>query len=171
MPFFIIAQSIGDVPTGTFFPMFRRATTLFERVEEDQKTANLQTVGWNRRYITHELKLEEDKRLCSSQANSPIREKLSAEAVWAEDHLKNKFRGLNASEMHFCYGLVLRKVKDDESKNPLNRPDFLPIWVVQTEKNVIANHNDFLNPRFVDFIRPLYFMVERGTDYYLRVRH
>jgi hypothetical protein len=169
LPVLVVAQSKGDFATRTAFPLFRHVTTLLERSVGDEAASNLDTIGWNPRYVTHELRLIA-KTPCWSDPGAPLFKKVSEEGEWAEGHLKNKMRVFNESEIQFCNGLVLKKSSDNASEHKLERPPFYPLWVIQTEKDVIADHNDFTNPHFVDFIRTLYYMVQRTTDHYLCVK-
>jgi hypothetical protein len=170
LPFLVIAQSRGDAATHYAFPLFRHVTTLFERTVGEEADANIKTVGWNRRYVTHELTLRGTKDECGSPPDAGIQQKLSAEAGWSERHLGTRFAEFDSAELRFCHGLVLRKSPDDASANPLARPAVLPLWVLQTDTHVIEDHADFLNTHFVDFVRQLYYAIQRATDRYLRTK-
>jgi len=167
LPFLIVAQSTGDVPTEIFFPAFRYVTTLLEDTagEGIEKQANVKTVGWNRRYVTHELKLEAQDA-CDLGADPGTPQKLERERQLSIGWLNNRFKDFNADELRFCGALRLAKVDDDSSKLPLCRPDFLPLWVIQTDTAVIKDHGDLLNPHFLDFVRQVYFTVELAIDAY-----
>ena len=164
LPQLIVAQSKGDVATGDFFPLFRGATTLFEHTEGAERAANVETVGWDARYVTHTLSLAPADACGSRSPEADLRAKLKAEAQWYDRRCAANFRDFDRDELDFCDGLVVRKAADRESAHPLARPAFLPLWVLQADKSVIADHNDYLDPHFLDFVRQIYYTIERATD-------
>jgi hypothetical protein len=162
LPALIIAQSKGDIATRTFFPLFRTATTLFERAVGVQREPNLETVGWNSRYITHELSLAKTDP-CGT-AGATIDTKLQAEAKWYEARRAKNFREFDSDVLLFCNGLVLKKSALDQSETRLNSPAFMPLWNVLTDESVVENHNDYLNVHLLDFVRQIYYTIQRATD-------
>lgn len=176
LPLLIIAQSRGDVATHFFFPLFRSVTTAFESTQGAENEANIDTVGWNRRYVTHTLALDPKHDAClkyvrnagldskpeAAAGGLDLDAKLVEDAGWYGERCSRNFREFNG-DLNFCGGLVLHKVKDPSAR-ALNRPDFMPLWVLQTDKAVIADHNDYLNPHLLDFVGQMYYTLLRATD-------
>ena len=164
LPQLLVVQSKGDVATGDFFPLFRAVTTLFEHTEGAESAANLETVGWDPRYVTHTLALARTDACGSRAPDADLRGKLKAEAAWYDKRCAANFREFDRDELDFCDGLVVRKASDTKSTHPLERPEFLPLWVLQADKNVVADHNDYLDPHLLDFVRQVYYTIQRATD-------
>ena len=53
---------------------------------------------------------------------------------------------------YLCGGLHLTATKRQWPENN-------PFWVVQTTADIVEDHNDIFNPRFVSFIRQMYLAV------------
>ena len=169
LPILVIAQSKGDWATGSAFPIFRFFTTLFEKTDGPERSTNLRTVGWSRRYVTHELTLRDADPVCGNNVGATdVESKLPAEATWAKARLRNRFREIDRPELDMCDGLVLKRVADGDSAKPLDRPPHMPLWVIQTDTRVVKDHNDYLDPHLFDFIRQLYYTVQAATDCYLK---
>lgn len=163
LPYLIIAQSKGDMATHYAFPLFRRVTTLFESTKPIEANGNLNTIGWTDRYITHELLRDPTDDPCPSSNDiiDPL-ERLSRQSIWVTNNLNMGFN----RDVHFCNGLWLKKALPDTSAERLPRKAFMPLWVIKTEPTIINDHNDFLNPRFVDFVWQVYYTILKADEAY-----
>ena len=128
--------------------------------DDAQSEPNIQTLGWSERYRTHRLTYDEKRIVCGAPAGSKdLPRTLGDEAQWWRDRRDNKYRDFNGSLL-LCNGLNLTKIE----KPALKLPDFYPLWVIQTDKNVIKDHNDFLTRQFADFVRQIYYTILREQD-------
>jgi hypothetical protein len=168
LPILLIAQSKGDVATHTFFPLFRGATTVFEHTEDAQRQVNVHAVGWIERYITHDLTQDGDE-VCKSW---PIDTKDAAlqlkTHVNAEMDLMQGLRDRNytalTGEFRLCDRLHVTPSAKRFVGTGVPPGTYTPLWVMRTGEEVIANHNDFLNPRFQVFVRQMYQAILREKD-------
>jgi hypothetical protein len=167
LPVLIVATSETDDATGIFFPLFRWVTTRFERVVGVERTANVRTIGWDRRYQTHSLTFQNDSDACQLAKRATLQQRLAAESDWSDRQRQENYLMFDAPVLDLCDGL--RLTKDMKQAWQLERPRFMPLWVVKADKSVINGHNDFLNPRFVDFIRQVYYTILREGDLQLNI--
>lgn len=159
LPVLIVAQSMGDDATGTFFPLFRSATTLFDDARgTPEKVANIKTVGWDDRYVTHHLSYEKGK----GYDCRPSEDNLACEQRWWREQRALGYAGLDASVLPLPENLVLAKKVSPEAQ--IVRTPYDPVWVVQSTKEVIADHDDVLNLNFIRFVRQMYSTVLREED-------
>ena len=163
LPYLIVAQSKGDLATRIAFPMFRYVTTLFESAPGVEGPGNINTVGWTDRYITHELVMDPGNDACPGvkDSNDSV-DRLNRQTKWANANLKTGFDG----DVHLCNGLWLKKGSPDTSEAHLPRKAFMPLWVIKTDPAIIYDHNDFLNPRFVDFVWQIYYAILTEDEAY-----
>jgi hypothetical protein len=166
LPILIVATSKTDRATEIAFPTFRWFTTLFETTQGPEGRANLETVGWDSRYRTHSLQLVTTPDSCGITKQTPLSQRLLAEARWADQQRDARYAGFGAETLELCDSLRL-------SQQPawaLKRPDFLPLWVIQADKEVIDGHNDFLDTNFVNFVRQVYYTILAEEDIVMRRR-
>jgi hypothetical protein len=156
LPVLIVATSRTDRATGWFFPIFRRATTLIERVRGAERAANVKAVGWDQRYQTHSLAFGDDPKACRGGRAKTLRERLGPELNWSEAQHTDHYKSFDAAELELPECLRLTKVTEHAWEN---RPPFMPLWVIKADESVINGHNDFLNPHFIDFVRQIYFTI------------
>ena len=168
LPLLIIATSKTDWATHYTFPAFRWPTTRFERSKGAERGANINTVGWDPRYRTHSLQLMPTAdELCHTSSDTPLAERLLAEAQWTKDEAARHFASFEVEKtLDLCDSLRLSR----EDTWGLKRPPYMPLWVIQADKTVIDGHNDFLNIHFVDFIRQVYYTILREEDQKLKSR-
>jgi hypothetical protein len=162
LPTLIVATSATDWATGYAFPAFRRLSTFLQSTDGPQGEANIETVGWDSRYLTHSLAYAAGPDACGISPDAPLDDRLVAESKWAKRQQDANYRGFNDDTLAFCGGLTLKR--ETREAWQLSRPDFLPLWVIKADKSVIDGHNDFLNPRFVDFVRQVYYTILRQGD-------
>jgi hypothetical protein len=171
LPILIILQSEGDMATGTFFTAFRRFTTIFNAGRgRAQSQANLHTVGWTDRYVTHRLETVpgfDPEHQCQLDCQ------LDTERAWRTEQKAARYAGFGQPRLALGNGLMLKqcgvdghgKLACDGGGAPVSdgeglaHPPFMPIWVVKTDPAIIRDHNDFLNARLVTFIRNMYYTV------------
>jgi hypothetical protein len=165
LPILIVATSNTDDATGVAFPIFRWATTRFERAEGAERDANVKAIGWDRRYQTHSLALRDGSDACQLAKDATLPQRLAAESRWSESQRQMNYRMFDAPALDLCDDLQL--TKETEQAWP-DRPAFMPLWVIKADKSVIDGHNDFLNPRFLDFVRQIYYTILREGDLQLK---
>ena len=73
-PKLIVVTAENDGATGTFFPMFRSVTTIFEKynatspeAKQAERASNTHAIGFVERYRTHRLCLKEGRALLSAE--------------------------------------------------------------------------------------------------------
>jgi hypothetical protein len=170
LPTLIILQSEGDWATGSFFPLFRYFTSLFSATTSaEQAEASSRGVGWTDRYLTHALTMQKDLGACNLFCQ------LDNEQRMRETWRKTRYRAFGDTSMELANGLALIQcgLDDDDrlkcaggrpavakpGSRHLPRPPYLPIWVVRTDPKIIRDHNDFLNPHLLIFVRQMYYTV------------
>src|SRR5258708_6945403 len=172
LPILIVATSEGDWVTHWTFPIFRFFTPLFESTrDQTQNSANLNTVGWTDRYQTHKLSCGDGPSLC---ANPPAKtfeeippkalmEAINEERAWYEAKRHDScLRVFNNKSLDLADGLRLTKVEPDPARP--DRPEYMPLWVVQADANIIHDHNDFLSWNFTNFLRQIYYVILGEED-------
>jgi hypothetical protein len=160
LPSLIILQSDGDWATGTFFPLFRRFTSLFSpSTSAEQSDAGRNGVGWTDRYVTHRLEMRKDFGDCGLSCQ------LENERVWRKEQQEARYKGFGKASLELANGLALTQCHVDGKyrlacgEQSRARPPFMPIWVVRTDRNIIRDHNDFLNRHLLVFVRQIYYTV------------
>jgi hypothetical protein len=148
LPLAIVATSTADWATGVAFPAARIFNGLFERAPKEEGKANTRTVGHNDRYTTHRLAAcgADDAACWNACAESDEVKYMSG---IAQDGIKA--RG------YLCDGLSLETTP--EWTLPGN-----PYWVVETDGDVMKDHNDIFNTNFIAFVRQMYLSVIAGTE-------
>lgn len=169
LPVLVVAQSKGDLATKLAFPAFRTVTTLFENTHgygTAESKANISTVGWTQRYQTHYLGLTDADDECHvPEPGASLTQRLIAEASWAERKIASGFAGFN-DHIAFCEGLRMNREPPGTSTDALLHPPYSPVWTMLTDTQIIKDHNDLLNPKFVRFMRQLYYLILREEDVY-----
>lgn len=169
LPILIILQSEGDGATKNLFPAFRRVTTIFSPANgEAQAQSSLHGVGWTDRYLTHWLETDSGfDPACHLVCQ------LEREQAWRKTQKDAGYSGFGEASLSLGDGLVLKRCRVDHERKRvcgtqaalapagqgLERPAYMPVWVVRTTKEVIRDHNDFLNAHLVTFIRHMYHTV------------
>jgi len=160
LPVAIVATSTADEATGTLFPMARRVSTIFETTPGAEGDAIVKAVGHNDRYTTHRLAVcDKDDAACASTCRMPqvrARETTADIRRMLEQDIGDEYRlmrgigqrGFKARE-YLCNGLKL-----ESTANWV--PNANPFWVVSTTGDIMKDHNDIFNARFVSFIRQMY---------------
>jgi hypothetical protein len=165
LPIVIVATSTADTATGVAFPAARMFSTLFERKPGAQADAATKTVGHNLRYTTHTLRVCNDTDAHCAEAcpvsGTPMRPGVSETFTAPEAQLRAEYqlmsrigaRGFKeGGPEYLCSGLQLERTGS-------GMPAQNPFWVVETTEDVIKDHNDIFNPRFVSFIRQMYLSI------------
>lgn len=171
LPVVIVATTKADWATGWVFPIARRFSTFFEKDPDNERAANIQTVGHNDLYTTHQLSIcdQKDEACWNACARSGVLSKSVVNIQQRRAHIVDKelarmkilaTQGFKTKE-YLCGGLMLTAT--EQWQPPAN-----PFWVVQTSGDVMDSHGDIFNPNFVAFIRQMYLAVIVGTD---RSRH
>jgi hypothetical protein len=165
-PVLVALTSENDLATKTAFPLGRRVSSVFQKfVSEEEKSANLNTMGHVPHYRTHSLRLADGaetsgiKPSSSSPCACPIwggRLDLSKVSPGEESKAFKSFhaqRATNGGELppgwrrEFTGGAIL----SHEQYHPEN-----PFWVVSVDPRIIHGHNEFYSPALMHFLRQLY---------------
>jgi hypothetical protein len=159
LPALIIATSEGDWATSVAFPFARGFSTAFE-VErgDDQRDANIQAVGHNKRYTTHYLSQQKCTegdclKACRTAAAKPDGKLPGAVAQYkidAEFELMRRIQKEGVARVEYLCNDI--KLEATDRWVPARNP----FWVVQTKEEVIKDHGDVFNPNFVAFLRQMY---------------
>jgi hypothetical protein len=161
-PVFVSITSTADWATGLAFPLGRDVSTIFEtKLSEEERSANRNTMGHVEGYITHELKKRPDNvDTCPGWA--PVLKPDSPDAI-AQEKRNLDLEKVNSREFfgetpdklslakgwtrNFCGNTTLRHLRFEPNS---------PIWNVQTDKDIVPDHNNITEPIFVNFVRQLY---------------
>ena len=123
--------------------------------------------GWRELYVFEEarpkdnelqLRLKDEYANDASLLETQIRANLAAEGKLQQTFF-NEHGGLSRPSFKegwvrpFCGGMRLRQLNEKENEN--KHPN-TPVWNIRTSAPIILNHNDFMTPLFIDFIRQLY---------------
>lgn len=184
-PVFVAVTSEGDQATGKAFPIGRWLNGVWEKYStghvdgeidhtpEQQREANVKTIGHTERYRTHRLEYRPSARMaainaaqqddagsCTCPYRSGINDLLANANIpaeleeWKTDYRANMVNGHRKPEWTRSYGAdgtVLRHAPNDPNNGPDN-----PFWVVYADKQIIADHNAFYTPLFLNFVRHTY---------------
>lgn len=191
-PVFVAVTSAADAATRVAFPIGRWVNGVWEQYStgkdggqishtpEQQRDANVKTIGHAERYRTHRLeytpskaieaKLEQKKSdagKCSCPYKNGIENLLAGADIESEygawlDNLKNPQDwdlSTSAKKKHRVKGWT-RKYSDESTlrhdpSDTQNSADN-PFWVVYTTKEIIPDHNGFYTPLFLNFVRHIY---------------
>ncbi len=163
LPVVIVATSRADWATRGLFPLARWFSTFLERTPGQEDDAIVYAVGHNARYRTHSLAPcgEGDTGCAGLCKGYPAVQELAKGGGTSTEQLRAEFdlmkgigsKGFNAQGKEYLCG-NLRLTGTDNWK-----PDKNPFWVVSTEKELMADHNDIFNPLFISFVRQMYFSV------------
>ncbi|MEO6024086.1 MAG: hypothetical protein ABIP64_13410 [Burkholderiales bacterium] len=184
-PVFIAVTSESDQATRTAFPAGRWANYVWDNysagqdgdkvdhLAEQQKEANVRTIGHTLRYRTHRLEYTPSK-VSEAQVNKkqvnvgecgcPYRSGINElfananmaqeNAEWKRDAAENVVGGHrqpNWIRRYASDGNTLRHEPNDPNNGPDN-----PFWVVYADEKIIADHNGFYTPLFLNFVRHTY---------------
>jgi hypothetical protein len=180
-PVFVSITSTADWATGMAFPLGRDVSTIFEtKLSDEERTANRNTMGHVDGYITHELKKRTDT-LDTCPGWAPVADPNAPDAVARE----KRNLDLETINSRAFFGddpesLSLRPgwTRDFCGNTTLTHQRFepnSPIWNVQTDKDIVPDHNDITEPIFVSFVRQIYhdaviypLLIERSKRYNIR---
>jgi len=160
LPVLIVVTSTADDATGVLFPMARRVNTIFETTPGAEGDAIVKAVGHNDRYTTHRLAVcDKDDAACSSACAKP-----QAESRQSTEDTRRRLAQDISNEYRLMRGIGQRGFNDTEYLcNELRLestanwvPKANPFWVVSTTPDLMKDHNDIFNARFLSFIRQMY---------------
>ena len=164
LPVMIVATSRADWATRVAFPLARTFNTLFESHPDDQWRAAVQTVGHNRRYITHELGLcAPGDDACRATCRPPAVSTTGSPEDRSKDEARREYEHMSGIaregfthektdapyRRYLCGGLDLRSTAQ-------HYPVHNPFWVVRTTRDIMKDHGDIFNRNFLNFIRQMY---------------
>src|SRR5574341_53425 len=160
LPVLIVATSSADDATGILFPLARRISTIFETTPGAEGDAIVKAVGHNDRYTTHRLAVcDKDDAACASACRAPqvqarqttaeVRQKLAQDIGDEYRLMQSSGPRCSHDREYLCSGLKLEST-------PNWVPKANPFWVVSTTGDLMKDHNDIFNARFLSFIRQMY---------------
>lgn len=155
-PVLSIFTTKGDWATHYMFPIGRFFDTLFEKNRDaEQREAGLETVGWYKPFITHELAYDASASFASTQpasaaaATRPIMRE-------HEDRLRRSIDNVKTQRHRWEPNAAKPKTYsfDGSVLRPVNgyRPGD-PFLIVSVDRQIMADHNDITNPNLIRFIR------------------
>jgi hypothetical protein len=184
-PVFVAVTSEADQATRKAFPIGRWFNSIGENYSTgavdgkidhtptQQREANVKTIGHAERYRTHRLEyrpsetiraITEEKASDTGTCGCPYRSGINSLLAnanipaelkeWKADYRKNMADGHRHPQWTRTYaadGTTLRHTPSD----PANGADN-PFWVVYADEKIIADHNGFYTPLFLNFVRHTY---------------
>ena len=184
-PVFVAVTSESDQATRKAFPIGRWANYVWDNyadgknvdevdhTKEDQKQANVRTIGHTPRYLTHKLEFSSDKSVSAeknraenkvAECGCPYRDgikdlfanaDIGQETVeWQQDldaNIQDGHRKPNWIRRYASDGITLKHEPNDPNNGPDN-----PFWVVYADEKIIPDHNGFYTPLFLNFVRHTY---------------
>ena len=173
LPILVSVTSKADWATGLLFPGGRYINSLFEKSSGPlQKKAMITTPGHMDEYLTHTLVSEpvgckdwaETHEFTADEQIIPKKDFANEERLLKQLEHNHKAEILVRSSFfesiqeksdkrklwkrQFCGGVILQEL-EKAKRHTL-------VWNIQTDKNVIKDHNDFTTPAFFHFMRQLY---------------
>jgi hypothetical protein len=158
LPVLVTLQSRGDWATGTFFPIFRRATTLFDNpVGPAERAANIRAAGWVDSFTTHELHLNPASTdECDARPKAQQRY-FCRDRMWHDAH----YLPMGQKTLYVGAHMTLEQT-DRQSSWEL--PKFMPLWLVKVDSDIMVDHDDIWNPQVVSLVSQLYVSAFRQAD-------
>jgi hypothetical protein len=162
-PVFVEVTSVGDRAwkgdwaTGVIFPIGRWFNTLFESFTdsggESEREESLTALGHYPFFWTHELTGTGVLQKPSLDTNQECNDFQTFTSEWRKDGLLRP--GWNR---RYINGTVLshltRSSAEPDKPSPFDPNN--PYWIVRADPSVIKDHNDIVDPVFVNFVRQLY---------------
>ncbi len=172
-PLLVTVTSTTDTATGVWFKVGRFFNTLLERhANDDERTANRETVGHHADYLTHRLELvPDDTAACKDQgwvlthdvAPDQLLGVFTRDLAVEYNNSRDFFRRQEdhaSPHQHFalsdkpwvrdfCGGARLTTIRGSANN---------PIWNISAigDKDLLPDHSDINEPRFVAVFRQLY---------------
>jgi hypothetical protein len=145
IPSIVTIQSKGDTATGTFFPIFRSVTTLFQHTVSAQELQDKDyAIGWVPDFRTHTLALNSGpQNTCPDSGKLPL-----SFCPFPTGDARPAERPQSKARTKW---LALSKEKSESAM-----PNYMPLWVLFADTQVMANHDDIWNPQIVDLISILF---------------
>lgn len=155
-PVLTIFQSRGDLATRIAFPAGRFFSTLLDsNRDSDQRKAGLETVGWFKRFLNHDLEYNKDVSIPTTRTSTlnpasskhefhdPETMRLSVENIKAQ---RGKWHPNGAKAQTYYFDDSILKPIDDY------RPGD-PFFVVSVDTHIMKDHTDITNTKLINFIR------------------
>jgi hypothetical protein len=155
-PVLSIFTSRGDWATHYAFPVGRFFATLFDQNRnQEQRTAGLETAGWFKPFVTHELIYSAQAAFPTTQTSTLNRTTQKHEyhtrsrLTQSVDNLKaqrGKWRANAPTPQTYYF--------DDSILKPIDgfrAGD--PFLIVSVDRQIMNDHNDITNPVLINFIR------------------
>jgi hypothetical protein len=152
-----IFTSKGDWATHYFFPLYRFFSTFFDANRSKmQRSANYETVGWFKRFVTHELIYKPDALPPSTQASGADtaagQQALPDASTMAKSYhniqTQRKYWESSAPPPAGYYTFDQSILEPVDGFHPRN-----PFLVVSVDKQIMKDHTDIADPVLVNFIR------------------
>ncbi len=150
LPVLITLQSQGDSATGTFFPIFRFFTTFFTNTRFDDETRDERdAVGWIDTYRTHHLGLRTAGIGNACVMNAP-------DPSW---HCPNGWMHVSSAEAALGVSSATEEgvyLEWAGQAKGVKYPDYMPLWSVLVDANIMRDHDDIWNPRILNLIAEMF---------------
>jgi hypothetical protein len=150
-----IFTSKTDWATHTVFPIYRFVASLFDnfRPQENginQRSANLDTVGWYQPFITHELVYSKAITYSTTRPGA-----INTKAQLVEPSAEESLRNIKDQKAKWHpNGEVAQTYYFDHSiLKPTHFRPGSPLVVVSVDSQIMDGHDDYANDRIVNFIR------------------
>lgn len=152
---FLAITAENDRATGWAFPLGRYVSTALESHRtQEQRKANVNTMGHMPKLKTHHLSANEHGRSRERQKHHYEAPRVTPDQIMEEGEEFRAFNRQYRPEGHlqngwkrtYTAGAVLQHVAED--------PD-IPYWVVSATSDVVNGHNGIFKHVFLDFIRQL----------------
>jgi hypothetical protein len=137
-PVLSVFTSQTDLATKYVFPISQFFSTLFQSDRDDQYEAGLQTIGWYKPFLTHDLKYLDDKSTSNDGDKSQSFDIVqAARALWEQ-------KGQTAQTYHLPHA-TLKPYSTYKAGNPF--------WIVSVDPYFMDGHNDIYNSQLITFLR------------------
>jgi hypothetical protein len=155
-PVLSVFTSKGDWATHYFFPLGRFFSTLFENNRDNmQKTAGLETVGWFKPFVTHELDYSMNNSTAATQS-STFNPKTARHEYHDSPGMMKSFENIKAQrgKWHPNAPSPQTYYFDDTVLKPVDgfHPGD-PFLIVSVDPQIIHDHSDITNKILINFIR------------------
>jgi len=155
-PVLSIFTSRGDGATHYAFPVGRFFATLFDTSRSgEQKAASLESVGWFKPFVTHELTYSAKALFATTQATT-LNPATRKPEYHSRSQLKQSVDNLKAErgKWHPNAATPQTYYFDDSILKPMKgfRPGD-PFLIVSVDPQIMHDHNDITNPVLINFLR------------------
>jgi len=151
IPTLVTLQSEGDWATGNAFPIFLRLTTPFaQTLSDEEEYEKNHAIGWVPAFQTHTLAINPAVGAKDSCPQLPSGTK--AFCPFEDTYVRTDEVGTKSANARSPLLLTLAP----GASKPSQLPDYLPLWSVAVNSEIMYDHDDFWNPHIVRLIDLLF---------------